>query len=95
VTRHRVQCTFEGCDASASYKIAARWSDGGFAELKTYGFACSDHLGAVFQIAEGRLERYKPAPNEFVEELAIYRFESGKRDRQLQRLWGLEDNYRT
>jgi hypothetical protein len=95
VTRHRVQCTFEGCVAAASYKIAARWSDGGFAELKTYGFACSDHLGPVFQLAEERLNIYKAAPSEVVEELAIYRFESGKRDRQLQRLWGLEDNYRS
>jgi hypothetical protein len=30
-----------------------------------------------------------------MEEIAIYRFEPGKRDRQLQRLWGLEENYRT
>jgi hypothetical protein len=95
VTKHHVQCTFEGCREAASYKIAARWSDGGFAELKTYGFACSDHLGPVFQRAEERQNQYTPAPNEVVEELAIYRFEPGKRDRQLQRLWGLEDNYRT
>ena len=27
--------------------------------------------------------------------LGIYRYEQGKRDRQLQRLWGLEENYRT
>ena len=33
----------------AAYKIAARWSDGHLAELKTYGFACSEHLGAVFR----------------------------------------------
>ena len=95
LNRHHVQCTFEGCDAAASYKIAARWSDGRFAELKSYGFACSDHLGPVFQLAEARQHEHKRAPNEVVEELAIYRFEAGKRDRQLQRLWGLEDNYRT
>ncbi|MDG3006464.1 hypothetical protein [Paludisphaera mucosa] len=95
MTRHAVQCSFEGCPEAASYKIAARWSDGSFAELKTYGFACSDHLGPVFRQAERRLQDYQAAPNEIVEELAIYRYETGKRDRQLQRLWGLEDNYRT
>ncbi|WP_068411563.1 hypothetical protein [Planctomyces sp. SH-PL62] len=95
MTRHAVQCSFPRCSEPASYKIAARWSDGRFAELKTYGFACSDHLGPVFQEAEQRQQDYQAAPNEVVEELAIYRYESGKRDRQLQRLWGLEDNYRT
>ena len=95
VTRHAVCCTIEGCSEPASYKIAARWSDGSFAELKTYGFACSEHLGPVFREAERRQQGYRPSPNEPIEELAIYRYEAGKRDRQLQRLWGLEDNYRT
>ena len=95
MSRHAVQCSFGGCSEPASYKVAARWSDGRFAELKTYGFACSDHLGPVFQEAERRQAEYHPAPHEVVEELAIFRFEAGKRDRQLQRLWGLEDNYRT
>ncbi len=95
MSRQAVQCSCGGCSEPASYKIAARWSDGRFAELKTYGFACSDHLGPVFHLAEQRQHDYRPAPNEVVEELAIYRYETGKRDRQLQRLWGLEDNYRT
>lgn len=95
MSRHAVRCSIEGCSEAASYKIAARWSDGSFAELKTYGFSCSDHLGPVFREAERRITAYHAAPNESVEELAIYRFEAGKRDRQLQRLWGLEDNYRT
>lgn len=95
LSRPNVHCSLEGCDAAASYKIAARWSDGVFAELKTYGFACSDHLGPVFQRAEARQHECRRAPSEVVEELAIYRYESGKRDRQLQRLWGLEENYRT
>lgn len=95
MSRHAVRCSFEGCAEPAAYKIAARWSDGSFAELKTYGFSCSDHLGAVFHQAERRIQGYPAAPNESVEELAIYRYEAGKRDRQLQRLWGLEDNYRT
>ena len=89
-----MRCSFEPCPEPASYKIAARWSDGGFTELKTYGFACSEHLGPVFQEAERRQQAYHVLPSETVEELAIYRYEPGKRDRQLQRLWGLEENYR-
>ena len=90
-----VRCSLHGCQERASYKVAAMWSGGSLSELKTYGFACSDHLGPVFRDAERRQMDYEPAPGEAVEEIAIYRFEQGKRDRQLQRLWGLEENYRS
>jgi hypothetical protein len=90
-----VRCDLPGCTSPAAYKIAAHWSDGSFSELKTYGFACSDHLGAVFREAEQRREDYRTTPGETLEEIAIYKFEHGKRDRQLQRLWGLEENYRS
>jgi len=92
---HIVCCNHPDCDEAATYKVAARWSDGRFSELKTYGFACSDHLGMVFQDAEDRRLDYTLCPGEIIEEIAIYRFEPGKRDRHLQRLWGLEENYRT
>jgi hypothetical protein len=91
---HYVPCSRPGCPEPATYKIAARWSDGSFAELKTYGFSCSDHLGDVFHDAEVRRLDYNPCPGEVIEEIAIYRYEPGKRDRTLQRLWGLEENYR-
>lgn len=90
-----VRCSLEGCREPASYKIAAPWTDGQFTELKTYGHACTDHIGAVFAEAEQRREAYQPLPGETVEEIGIYRYEQGKRDRQLQRLWGLEENYRS
>jgi hypothetical protein len=90
-----VRCAMPGCEEPATYKIAAPWSDGSFSELKTYGHACSDHLGMVFRDAEQRREAYQPTPGETVEEIGIYRYEQGKRDRLLQRLWGLEENYRT
>ena len=90
-----VRCSLSECREPAGYKIAAPWSDGSFAELKTYGFACSNHLGPIFRRAEERQSDYPPSPGETVEELAIYRYEQGKRDRQLQRLWGLEENYRS
>jgi hypothetical protein len=92
---HVVTCSHPECRAPAAYKIAARWSDGQLAELKTYGFACSEHLGAIFRDSELRRLDYTPSPGESVEEMAIYRYEPGKRDRSLQRLWGLEQNYRT
>ena len=41
-----IPCSQPDCRAPAAYKIAARWSDGHLAELKTYGFACSEHLGS-------------------------------------------------
>jgi len=90
-----VRCSMPDCREPASYKIAAPWSDGSFSELKTYGFACSNHLGPVFRSAEARKEEYPAGPGETIEEIAIFRFEQGKRDRQLQRLWGLEENYRS
>jgi hypothetical protein len=89
-----VRCGLPGCAEPAAYKVAAHWSDGRFSELTSYGFACSSHLGAVFRDAEQRRQGYTPAPGETLEEVAIYKFEHGRRDRQLQRLWGLEENYR-
>ena len=93
--RHVVNCSHPYCGEPATYKVASRWSDGTFSELKTFGFACSEHLGQVFQDAEERCLDYTLCPGEVIEEIAIYRFEPGKRDRLLQRLWGLEENYRT
>ncbi len=90
-----VRCSLPGCHEPAAYKIAAQWSDGSFSELKSYGFACSDHLGPVFREAEQRRFEYEPRPGEIIEEIALYKYEQGKRDRQLQRLWGLEENYRS
>ena len=83
-----VRCGISRCGEPASYKIAAPWIDGAFTELKTYGHACSEHLGDVFREAEVRRSAYRPAPGEAIEQLGIYRYEQGKRDRQLQRLWG-------
>jgi hypothetical protein len=90
-----VRCSLSPCGEPAAYKIAAQWSDGSFSELKTFGFACSNHLGPVFRDAEQRHEDYAPSPGETLEEIAIYKYEQGKRDRHLQRLWGLEENYRS
>jgi hypothetical protein len=92
---HIVTCTHPDCREPAAYKIAARWSDGRLTELKTYGFACSEHIGLVFRESVERWTDYVPSPGESIEEIAIYLYEPGKRDRFLQRLWGLEENYRS
>jgi hypothetical protein len=91
----QVKCSQCGCGEPAAYKIAAPWSDGSFAELKNYGYACHEHLGPVFRDAEQRRQAYHPTPGESIEDIGIYKYEQGKRDRQLQRLWGLEENYRS
>lgn len=90
-----VRCISPSCEENAVYKIASPWSDGVFNELKSFGFACADHLGPVFRAAEDRRKAYHPSPGEVVGEIGIYKYEQGKRDRQLQRLSGLEENYRT
>ena len=90
-----VRCTVEGCEEAAVYKIASPWSDGVFNELKSFGFACADHLGPVFRAAEGRRKAYQPSPGEAIGDIGIYKYEGGRRDKQLQRLSGLEENYRS
>jgi hypothetical protein len=90
-----VRCSMPRCGAPATYKIAAPWRDGIFTELKTYGHACTEHLGSIFRDAEERRASYRPAPGEIVGSIGIYRFEHGWLDWQLQRLADLEDNYRS
>jgi hypothetical protein len=90
-----VRCSMPDCQEPACYKVAAAWRDGRFAELKTYGHACADHLRPVFRSAEDRRATYRPAPGETVHEIGIYRYESGWRDSQLERLRDLEANCRS
>lgn len=90
-----VACSLPGCAEPACYKIAAPWSDGSFVELKTYGHSCADHLRVIFADAQSRRQDYVPTSGESIEEIGIYQYEQSRRDRQLQRLWGLEENYRT
>lgn len=90
-----IHCSLKGCSEPAVYKIAARWADGVFSELKSYGFSCADHLGAAFRGSEARRSDYATTPGESLGEIQIYRWEQGKRDSQLVRLTGLEENYRS
>jgi hypothetical protein len=90
-----VRCFEKGCPEAATYKIAAPWRDGRFSELKTYGFACNDHLKDVLRSAEARWLAYEPVPGEVVEDIGIYRYETGKSDRQLKRDRDVEENIRS
>jgi hypothetical protein len=87
-----VLCSGPDCEHPAVYKIAAPWSDGRFSELKTYGFACVDHLRDVLRSAEARWLDYEPVKGEVVQDIGIYRYERGKSDRQLQRDQDIEDS---
>jgi hypothetical protein len=89
-----VVCSKAKCGKPAAYKIAAPWSYGSFQELKSYGLACSDHLGDAFRAAEGRSKLHEPSVEETVGEIGLYRYEKGKRDKELERLGGLEANLR-
>jgi hypothetical protein len=87
-----VSCSKPKCGKPAAYKIAAPWSYGKFAELKCYGLACSDHFGDAFREAQSRSKLHAPSVEESVGEIGIYRWEKGKRDKELERLGGLEAN---
>jgi hypothetical protein len=87
-----ILCDVPGCGEAASHKIAAPWKGGGFSELKTYGFACPDHVRDVLGDAEARWLDYEPVRDEVVGYLAIFRFEPGVGDRRLVRDYEMEED---
>lgn len=80
-----VRCSAPGCEEQATHKIAAPWSDGRFLELKTYGFACPEHLPDVCREAERRWLDYEPVTGEAVGGIGIYRYQEGRGDSRLER----------
>jgi hypothetical protein len=89
-----VRCSWPECREPAIYKVAALWSDRRFSELKTYGFACVDHVEDVFRGAEARWLAYEPDPDERLREVGIYCLEPGRSDRRLERDRALEESLR-
>ncbi len=79
-----VRCEVAGCGELATHKVASRWSDGRFTELKTYGFACREHVDDVCRQAAIRWLDYEPVKGESVGGIGIYHFEAGKGDRNLE-----------
>ncbi len=90
---HIVTCDVPGCGEPATHKVASRWTDGRFTELKTYGFACTNHVGDICSEAEIRWLDYEPVPGESVGAIGIYHYQPGKTDRQFHRDYELEETY--
>jgi hypothetical protein len=88
---YSVVCYQPGCGAPALYKIAARWSDGVTAELKTYSLCCAGCLPALYQASLQRQVRTRLIEGETLERPGIYQLAKGGRDRQLVRLQALEE----
>lgn len=78
-----VLCTAAGCDQPACFKIAARWSDGQTAELKTYALSCSKCVSIQLNAAQLRQKGCRLAPGETMEAVGVYELRHGNRDREL------------
>ena len=92
---YTVRCGVPDCEGEARYKVAARWSDGRFNELKTYGHACAEHAGEIFRAAEQRRALCPNVPGETVGETALYRSDDGWLSRRLTREESLEAQFRS
>src|SRR5438309_1017806 len=86
-----VRCYAPGCANLATFKIAARWSDGNTRELKTYYLACPDCLPGLFAEAVVKRAACRRAPGETLEEPGIYELNRGGRDKTLKRRTELEE----
>ena len=67
-----VKCSLPGCEQVAATKIAAPWKDGRFAELKTYGYACSGHAASMIERAGKRARPTHFEPGETIGMISSY-----------------------
>lgn len=67
---YRVGCS--GCPAEAGFKVAARWSDGTTAELKTYALGCRECLPVLLARARVRWAACRRAEGETLDLPAVY-----------------------
>jgi len=90
-----VRCSLPGCEDAATYKIAAQWSGGSFSELKTYGSlvpTISEWSSATPRSAR---RPTNPRPARPWKRSPFTASSKANATGQLQRLWGLEENYRS
>jgi hypothetical protein len=87
---YSILCLTPGCGRPAVYKIAAGWTDGVTAELKTYSLCCEECLPEQFRRSRAKQAACRRAPGECLEPPGIYRLARGQRDQALQRLPELE-----
>jgi hypothetical protein len=85
-----VLCYSPGCRAPAVYKVAARWSDGTTAELKTYALTCAACLAGQLGRAAAKRAACRLAPGEVIDAPGVYELARGERDRVLVRRPDLE-----
>jgi len=85
-----VLCYGPDCNRIATFKIAARWSDGTTHELKTYYLACSECLPGLVVLARAKQKTCRLAHGESLDPPAVYDLVSGSRDRNLVRRVELE-----
>ncbi len=90
MSAYPVMCTAAGCLTLAAYKVAARWSDGATAELKTYALACPACLRVLFTHAITKRATCRLAPGEALETPGVYELARGSRDATLPRRADLE-----
>lgn len=85
-----VLCYTPGCGRPAGFKVAARWSDGVTAELKTYGLCCAECLPAWFHRARERRAACRTVEGESLDAPGVFRFQACRRDPHLERLPDIE-----
>jgi hypothetical protein len=86
-----IVCLTPGCKQPAAYKIAAAWTDGVTAELKTYSLCCAECLPEAFRRSRQKQAVCRLAQGEKLEVPGVYRLARGQRDQQLERLPQLEE----
>jgi hypothetical protein len=86
-----IHCQHSGCERLATFKIAARWSDGITEELKTYALCCEACLRDCFERSRHKRASCRLGAGEILETPGIYGLNSGKRDRSLERRRDLEE----
>src|SRR5437867_2201072 len=85
-----VWCYTPGCKHLAVCKIAAGWTDGVTAELKTYALSCRDCLAEWFRRSRAKQAACRLVQGERLDAPGIYHLARGQRDQQLRRLPELE-----
>lgn len=85
-----VMCYAAGCGAPALFKVAAKWSDGTTAELKTYSLACDACLPKLFANAVEKRAACRLGVGETLDAPGVYELARGGRDRALSRRSDLE-----
>jgi hypothetical protein len=67
-----VICQSPGCGAAATLKVAAAWSDGVTAELKTYALCCESCVAKWLETARDRRRVCRLAEGETLSEPSVY-----------------------